>query len=300
MKKAKYLVPLVTGLILAGWLGWCLYLYLLPPHEKLLRDKTVQRGLLYCEQEDEALQLDFYPGTPGAGLVIYIHGGGWRQGNRDMRPNSGVLVIALREAGLNVASIDYRLAPAYQMPDILGDVNCAIDYLYRRGHELGFDSENIGILGASAGGHLGLLVAGLRKATGQRAVQAVAALFAPTNLTRPEQLWLIQPDNFHNTLMRELFGTLDEKRMQRASPLFYAQYLNMPTLLIYGDRDQVVGPGQGMDLYWRLRLFGQPSEFVLVKDSGHLVPLSENTEPDWDELSEKLADFFSGTLKRIE
>ena len=80
MQKAKYLAPLIIGLILAGWAGWQLYLYMLPAHEKLMRDESVQRGLLYCEQEDESLQLDYYPGSPDAGLVIYIHGGGWRQG----------------------------------------------------------------------------------------------------------------------------------------------------------------------------------------------------------------------------
>lgn len=296
--QLRYILPAIIVASLLGWLGWQLYLWLQPAHEKLLRDDSVQRGLLYCEQQQSPLQLDFYPADPAAGLVLFIHGGGWQQGNRELNPPAAVLVMALRKQGLNVASLDYRLAPEHQLPAMLDDINCALDYLTRRGHELGYNPEKLGLTGFSAGGHLSLLTTGRRKADGHNSVQAVASLFGPTNLTNGSQMWLVQPDNFHDELMQALVGSNETGRLQRASPLFYAEYLDVPSLLVYGDQDQVVGPGQGMDLYWRLRLLGQPSEFLLVKDSGHLTPLSDNTAPDWHELSDYVAAFFSRSLGR--
>ncbi|GEM_PF-4731739 len=296
MLRPRILIPLVLGLALLAWLGWCLYIFLLPPHEKLLRDETVQRGLLYCEQGDASLLLDYYPGQTGMGLVIYVHGGGWRKGDRIPGESAAVMITALRDGGLNIAAIDYRQAPDHRLSDMQEDLNCAIDYLRRRSHELGFDGNNVGLLGFTTGGHLSLLTAGRRKATGQTALQAVAALYAPTNLNRPDQLWLIQPADYHDELMKLLFAEPDAARLERASPVSYAEYLDLPSLLVYGDRDQVVGPGQGMDLYWRLRLLGQPTEFILVRDSGHLTALSDNTSPDWKALSDWVTGFFNQAL----
>lgn len=286
MRAIKYLL---SAALLLGFLGWYFY-----PGES--QQKSAQLGLLYCEYGNNSLLLDYYPGKPGQGLVVYAHGGGWQQGSRQLKPPMAELVNRLREKGLGFVSLDYRLAPEHKLPAMLDDLDCALEYLRRRSHELGFDANHIGLLGSSAGGHLALLATARHKALNQHPIQAVAALYAPTNLANNDQIWLELPDDQYKQFMLDVVGSAENGKLKLASPLFYARYLDVPSLLVYGDRDPVVGPGQGMDLYTRLRILGHPSEFLLVRDSAHLVPLSEKTRPDWYELSEKITSFFADAL----
>ena len=67
-----------------------------------------------------------------APLVVYIHGGGWMFGDRrylpeTLRPNQ--LFDAMLDAGLSVATIDYRHALEAKFPAQLHDVKAAVRYL---------------------------------------------------------------------------------------------------------------------------------------------------------------------------
>src|SRR3954469_10042051 len=109
------------------------------------------------------LQLDLWvpeASTPPP-LVVWIHGGGWMIGDRrylpeTLRPNQ--LFDALLEAGLAVATIDYRLALEAPFPAQLHDAKAAIRYLRAHADELGISTGRIGIAGESAGAHIAALV----------------------------------------------------------------------------------------------------------------------------------------------
>lgn len=295
-RRSRYFKISIFAVIITSILGGLLYAYLLSPKKVLLRDPTVQRGIVFCEYGENKLLLDYYPADTGAGLVVFLHGGGWSSGSRKLKSKSAQLVKAIRETGLNVASIDYRLLPEHQLEDMLNDIGCALNYLHRRGHELGHDSGLIGILGISAGGHLGLLTAGRNAANERLALQAVAAMFAPTNFNEASQLWSGLPESFFGQLMTDLLGSVEYARLQAASPLYYAEHLNLPSLLVYGDKDKVVHYKQGTAMHHRLQALKQPSEFILVQNSGHLEPASFSSTPDWSELSQQVANFFSKSL----
>src|SRR5438309_10891397 len=78
------------------------------------------------------------------------------------RPNQ--VFDALLEAGLAVATIDYRHSLEAPFPAQLHDAKAAIRYLRAYAEDLGVATEHIGVIGESAGGHIAALV-GL---TGQR------------------------------------------------------------------------------------------------------------------------------------
>ena len=109
------------------------------------------------------LQLDLWvPPTPTpAPLVVWIHGGGWMIGDRrylpeTLRPNQ--VFDALLDAGLAVATIDYRHALEAPFPAQLHDAKAAIRYLRgprRRARHL--DRRGSASWGESAGGHLAAL-----------------------------------------------------------------------------------------------------------------------------------------------
>lgn len=86
-------------------------------------------------------------------VVVWIHGGALIMGNRE-----GVdqrLKQAMLDKGYAFVSIDYRLAPETQLPEIIADVEDAFRWIRDKGPELfSADPERIVVCGGSAGGYL--------------------------------------------------------------------------------------------------------------------------------------------------
>jgi acetyl esterase/lipase len=94
--------------------------------------------------------------SKGQGL-IYIHGGGMIMGDLDSQDEN------MREAATSldmpIASIDYRKAPEHPYPAAPEDCYAGVCWVFEHAAELGMDKDNIGLMGASAGGGLALAVA---------------------------------------------------------------------------------------------------------------------------------------------
>src|SRR5580658_8954164 len=84
-------------------------------------------------------------------VVIWLHGGGWRFGDRRLAPD---LTSFAQRSGLAVVSIDYRLSDEAKFPAQAEDVKTAVRWVRRVAGQFGFDGDNIGLWGSSAGGHL--------------------------------------------------------------------------------------------------------------------------------------------------
>ena len=94
--------------------------------------------------------------VPAPGL-IYIHGGGMIMGNLESQDE--VLKITASELGIPIASIDYRKAPEHPYPAAPEDCYAGVCWVFENAAALGMDTDNIGLMGASAGGGLALATA---------------------------------------------------------------------------------------------------------------------------------------------
>ncbi len=95
-------------------------------------------------------------GVAPSGLgVIYVHGGAWRLGQKDM--GTGWMFRRLTGQGHVVMDIDYTLAPASDVTGMVQDVKRAVIWLKRNAARYGVDPARVVLIGASAGGHLSLL-----------------------------------------------------------------------------------------------------------------------------------------------
>ena len=97
-------------------------------------------------------------GVASSGLaVLYVHGGAWRLGEKDMgtRP----FFRRLASQGHVVMDVEYTLVPATDVPGEVRDVKRALIWLKRNAVEMGVNPERIVLMGGSAGGHLALLTA---------------------------------------------------------------------------------------------------------------------------------------------
>jgi acetyl esterase/lipase len=89
-------------------------------------------------------------------VIIFLHGGGWRNGDKDQCFRLGIQAAELGFVGVTVS---YRLVGEAPFPACIQDVMQAIRYVKSECDDLPIDPERIGIQGFSAGGHLALLAA---------------------------------------------------------------------------------------------------------------------------------------------
>ena len=91
-------------------------------------------------------------------VVIWVHGGGWRNGDKDNR--AGItLCQTWAKAGVVVVGLDYRLTPAVVHPAHIEDVAAGIAWVHNNIGKYGGDPKRVFLLGHSAGAHLVALVA---------------------------------------------------------------------------------------------------------------------------------------------
>ena len=100
-------------------------------------------------------------------LAVWIHGGALIMGHRESLPDR--VKTLLYDAGYAIASIDYRLAPETQLPDIIADVEDSFIWLRQKSTSLRIDPARMAVLGGSAGGYLAL-TAGFRTTPAPQAI----------------------------------------------------------------------------------------------------------------------------------
>lgn len=112
--------------------------------------------------EDALQSLDFFPGSHnGRPLLVFIHGGYWRSLDKHQFSHLALPYLA---QDINVALINYRLAPSVRMGDIAADCGRALRMLHQKAAALRFDANAIWLMGHSAGAHLATLIAALNAA----------------------------------------------------------------------------------------------------------------------------------------
>src|SRR4051794_15082606 len=114
---------------------------------------VVLRDLEYACRATGPLLLDLHvPARPVVAppVVVWLHGGGWRKGDRSFAPDLD-RYFAMR--GYAMANVEYRLSGEAVFPAQLEDVRAAVRWLRDSADEFGFDAGAIGLWGSSAGGH---------------------------------------------------------------------------------------------------------------------------------------------------
>ena len=123
----------------------------------LLAESRVQRDVFYSELKSERQSLDVYAPTSGGEhpIVVWIHGGGWRQGDKQAVQRKPKAFV---ERGLVFVSINYRFVPQVTVKEMTGDVAKAIRWARDHARDFGGDPNRIFVMGHSAGAHLAALV----------------------------------------------------------------------------------------------------------------------------------------------
>ena len=203
--------------------------------------------------------------------VLFVHGGGWIEGDRSQLRGYGILLARL---GFVCMCNSYRLSNESIWPAQIQDVNCAIRYLRANATDLGLDPDRIGVSGNSAGGHLSLMAAatnydqifegegGNNEVSSE--IKAVCAIYPPTTI---RQLEMVNP--LENAFLMLMGKEAKKEDYDKASPLNYVTEDYPPCMLIHGSTDSVVRLKDSTKFYEKLIEFNIPSSLHIFSEEEH-------------------------------
>jgi acetyl esterase/lipase len=227
--------------------------------------------------------------------VIWVVSAGWTSDYNWIFLFSG-LVKPISDRGYTIFYVLHGSQPKYTVPDAVSDVKKAIRFIRYHAADYNIDPDRLGICGASAGGHLSLMMGTTgddgdpnEKDPGDRIssrVQAVACFFPPVDFLN----WKGDGDNavVHSD-MKEFQAPLDftewnattlhyeavidpEKRTEigrQISPLYFVTADDAPSLIVHGDNDKVVPLSQSQKMIEKLRESGVPCDLKIKAGAGH-------------------------------
>ncbi len=233
--------------------------------------------VVYGHKDGMALTFDvFHPEENAQGIgLLFMVSGGWYSGWQAPEQMLGLFEPVL-DRGFTVFAVRHGSAPRYKVPEAIDDVRRAVRFIRSHAADYGVDAERLGVFGMSAGGHLSMMLAttgddGDPSAKdpllrGSSRIAAAVAYFGPTDL-RP---WVTGPDSG----MRDRFTALqfDGQLADDCSPLLQVTQDDAPTLLIHGDKDQLVPIDHSHTMLKAMQETNVPCELLTIEGAGHGFP----------------------------
>lgn len=225
--------------------------------------------------------------TAGPPMIVYIHGGGWREGTNDRPP--GFRSILSR--GAAIASVQYRFSNQGTGEDMLEDLKAGLRVAHREASRMGCDTSRWFLWGISAGGHLVSLLAHRLEgpAGGIAPVRGVAPWCGVFDLELYRSLKGVAPANREVVaeITSALLGT-DPHSSSTLSPVTYVSPTSPPHFFVHGSGDGLVPADQSRLMHEALVAQGVRSELYLVPGADHAMPPGDS-----EELHRTLDFFFS-------
>lgn len=241
---------------------------------------VAHRDLEYVRDGHPRQRLDLYlpPGEGPWPLLVYIHGGAFRMGDKGDGPPLEYL-----DEGYALAALNYRLSQHAVFPAQIQDCKAAVRWLRAHAGEYGLDPERFAVGGTSAGGHLAAMLGttghvrdfdvGHHLDRSSR-VRAVVDYFGPTDFLQMDAHRLpggMTHDGPDSPESRLVGGPIQEnpEKVARANPINYVSSDAPPFLIVHGDQDLLVPHHQSVLLARALEAAGVPVTLYTVEGGGH-------------------------------
>jgi acetyl esterase/lipase len=181
----------------------------------------------------------------------------------------------LTDKGFTVFAVRHGSSPKFSIPEAVADVRRSVRFIRMNAEKFKIDPDRIGVFGMSAGGHLSLMLGTAADEGDPNAkdpvdrisdrVQAVVAYVAPTDLRimvneAPDRLPAYA--NFPAL-------NLDMKNAEAGSPLLHVTADDAPTLLLAGDKDDLVPIMHSRNIQSAFEKAQVTSQLIEFKGAGH-------------------------------
>ncbi len=217
-------------------------------------------------------------------VIVFIHGGGWRRGNRRL----GMLRIADLVASGKYAGalVGYRLSGEAKWPNQIHDCKAAIRWIRANATKYGINANRIGVWGSSAGGHLAAMLGtsgddlkmdgalGSHNNVSSR-VTCVVNFYGPIDFLKMNRTAIKEskidhdaPDSPESLLIG---GPIQANvaKVATANPIAYVTSDDPPFLIVHGTKDPLVPFNQSELLHTALKAADVTSTLITVEGAGH-------------------------------
>jgi acetyl esterase/lipase len=257
------------------------------------------KNIEYKNVNGKSLQLDIYRPkniVKPAPLLVFIHGGGWRSGQRS---DYLIYLVDFAKRGYITATVSYRLLKDGPYPACAEDITDAVHWFFNNGENYGYDPNRIALIGGSAGAHLALLAAyGWKNPSARKdstdvqehghRIKAVVDIYGPTDLTTE----YARNHKLVTSFIAHSFKDAPEL-YKEASPIQYLDKSDPPTMILHGTSDDLVPISQSDLLKARLDTLGVPCVYYRVPLWPHGMDIIKRVN-DFSQL--KMNEFFKQYL----
>ena len=257
------------------------------------QELRVLKDVVYKEVDGLELKLDAYlwDWASLAPAVIYIHGGGWSEGDKSDLPEG--LQERLFGNGISLISIGYRLSGTAIYPAQVEDVTRAVQFVRHKAAQWHIN-DRIAVMGTSAGAHLALWIGlhdDLANPDSEDPVERESThLAAIVNYSGPTDFHLLKTLKHEHPAYLQLFGLkqgdsperIGNERLTHVSPIRHVSPGDPPVFTYHGLADEPVPIVHAHRLIEKLKASGVDTENLLVDGAGHNLPDRASNGPDVD------------------
>jgi arylformamidase len=263
----------------------------------LSAEPKVHRDLAYAEPKNERHTLDVYAPTEGKvhPIIIWIHGGGWRNGDKGSVQSKPQAFV---DKGFIFVSVNYRFVPHVTVKEMTGDIAKAIKWIHDRAKDHGGDPNSIFVAGHSAGAHLAALVC-----TDDRYLKAEGLSLAdikgcvPVDTAAydvPKQVAGV--GGLRSATYTSVFGN-DEKSQREFSPLTYvAKDKSIPAFCLLHVADRPDSTAQSKSFAKALQDVGVDATVVPGEGKNHGT-INRDLGVEGDKPTKAVFEFLDGVIK---
>ncbi|HYM72499.1 MAG TPA: alpha/beta hydrolase fold domain-containing protein [Stellaceae bacterium] len=220
---------------------------------------------------DVPCRLYFPEGIDKPACLIYAHGGGFMQGSLNSWDH--FLRDLVRQAGIAVLSVDYRLSPEHKFPVAFDEMVAMVRLAARDGAGWGIDPSRLAVGGDSAGANLALAAALALRDAGERLLRFQLLVYGvySANVESPSWQRFGQGAGLSQTQFRWILETyLDNPSQQsdwRVAPILADLKGLPPAHLIVGSLDPLLDDSNALAA--KLKDAGVPAELTIYQGINH-------------------------------
>ena len=253
---------------------------------KIVTDIAYTEGGDYPEKTN---RLDLYlpEGAKNFPVMIYLHGGALMAGDKSSNTHIGIRFVS---EGFGVVAVNYRLSPGVLHPAHIQDVASAFGWVYNNISKYGGDSDNIFVVGHSAGGYLVALLAFDSKYLEDHRLSP-ASIKGVISISGYYHVERVAPDR-----PKSIWGT-ERNGWLEASPSRYVNKNAPPFLSLYADGEKEWRRRQSEEIVQELAITGHThSQAHMIADRDHGT-IWQRLNSDGDDTSRLMVEFMRGLIE---